>query len=124
MKNNKKEINGIENEVFKTLHCLDGMDKVKASPFFYKRVQQKLEYPEMKGVFQMLQGVLIKRFQPVLVPVFVAASILLGIFIGTDVSSDGRSENLESFASTYGIEAPKLNNYQLFREASPQTEKN
>ncbi len=116
MKKNKKEITEIENEVFKTLHCLDGMDKVKASRFFYKRVQQKLEYPEMKGVFKILQGVLIRRLQPALAPVFVAASILLGIFIGTEVSSDELSENLESFASTYGIEAPNLNTYQLLME--------
>ena len=39
----KKDSTNIENEIKKTLQSLDGMEKVRAKPFFYTRLEAKMQ---------------------------------------------------------------------------------
>ncbi len=102
----------IDDKVFETLHCLDKVDKVKANPFLYTRIKQKLDAPKTsKTGFQLS-----RFFRPILLPTLVVASALLGILIGNNNSSNiqsSRSQNIKSFASFYGFKTQDLNNYLL-----------
>jgi hypothetical protein len=109
MKTRKRDRHTIEEEVYETLQCLDRVEKVKAKPFFYTRLRQRLDAIEVARMDSAPHGALAKILRPALV----AASILLGVLVGYDRSSHYRSQSLDSFAEVYGLQAPDLNDYFL-----------
>lgn len=115
MKKYKKDDNAIEAEVQKTLRSLDQIEKVKAPPFFYMRLQRKLETMQSRETTVLSERLYAKFFRPVLAPALIAASILLGVWIGrgTSSSSDKRSAPLTALATAYGLNTLNVSDYTL-----------
>ncbi|MFQ5630718.1 MAG: hypothetical protein ACE5I1_18255 [bacterium] len=113
MKKNNTSVRAVENELQKTLQALDYFEKVKASPFFYTRLRQRLDAIGASNQTAAQKTVFAGVFHPVLVPILLAASVLLGIFVGYKPDSVSHTENLDAFATTYGLQAPDLSNYVL-----------
>lgn len=109
----RKDREAIDEEVLKTLHCLDNVGRLRARPFFYTRLKQRLDGLEAAESQARLFEAPWRIWRPVLVPALVAASVLLGVFIGYEPPSNNHSENLETFATAYGLKAPDLNDYLL-----------
>lgn len=103
----------VEAEVQKTLQGLDAVEKVKAKPFFFMRLQRRLDAqqasksaPEMRSVFTAL-------LRPALMPLLVVISIGAGIFIGYKAPTSGRAETAKVLVEAYGLSAPDLTQYTL-----------
>lgn len=113
MKDRKKHKQDIGTEVYKTLHCLDGLKSVKSSPFFYTRLMRRLNELEAQEHQPLMNFLYMKILRPGFVPVLVAASILVGILIGYRETSTIRSKNLKTFVEIYNLSGPNLNDYIL-----------
>ncbi len=103
----------VEEQIQKTLRCLDEVEKAKASPFFAQRLRQRLADMDGQGRRGSLADLLMGWLRPAFVPALVAASVVLGVLIGSDTSSGSRAGNLQSFVSSYGLDAPETNDYFL-----------
>lgn len=111
--NKKKDKKAIEEEVYKTLYCLDGVEKVKPRPFFYTRLKQRLDELERQEAHSPLDIIYVKFLRPALIPLLIAVSIVSGVFWGHNVSMIDRSENISTVAEFYGLDEPNLDNYIL-----------
>lgn len=113
MKNRKRDWQSIEAEVQKTLQSLDHAEKVKAKPFFFTRLQHRLEplqadrrAPEMSSIF-------IRILRPALMPLLVVISIGAGVSIGYKAPTRNRTEAANALVEAYGLSAPDLTQYTL-----------
>jgi hypothetical protein len=113
MKNRKRDRRDIEAEVQKTLRRLDHVEKVKAKPFFFTRLQHRLNTlqaqksePETSSIFATL-------LRPALMPLLVVSSIGAGILIGYKPATSNRSAVAAALAEAYGLKAPDLTQYTL-----------
>lgn len=113
MKKNKASQQKIDAKVRKTLAAFDDFEKVKANPFFYTRVRQRLGALDTPVVSSQPQSVLARLLRPALVPIFIAASVLVGVFIGYKPASVSQSEDFNEFTEIYSLQAPDLNDYVL-----------
>ncbi len=102
----------IELKVRKTLQYLDEVETVKASPYFEVRLRQRLQALQ-PGDKQPVQNRVRKHWQVVLAPVMVAAGIALGVLIGYHAVPENRAQEINSFASAYGLDAPEVSDYML-----------
>lgn len=113
MKVQQKSKTAIDAEVHKTLQSLDTIKKVQASPFFYTRLQQRLDSMHNKASASILNAVWGKVLRPALVPLLIVASIGAGILLGYKPEAVNRTAYLNNLIETYGLKAPDLSNYTL-----------
>lgn len=111
--NTEKDKKTIEEEVNKTLHCLDRVERVKPRPFFYSRLKQRLDELERHETRSPLDSVYVKFMRPVLIPMLIVMSIVSGVLWGRTLSYDDRAENINTIAVFYGLNEPNLNDYIL-----------
>src|SRR5574342_1359717 len=108
MKDRKKDKTAIDAEVQKTLQSLDHLPKVKANPFFYTRLQQRLAVRHRRETGSIFDVIFHKALRPALVPLLIAVSIGAGIWIGYKPTTANRTTYLNSMIETYGLNAPDL----------------
>lgn len=113
MENCNRDKQTIEAEVDKTLQCLDGIEKVKPSPFFYTRLQRRFDEIEDQEYQSVMDYLSVKLLRPGFVSLLVAASIFAGILIEHLESSSIRKERLETIVKVYNLSGPDLNEYIL-----------
>lgn len=113
MKNRKRDRRDIEAEVQKTLQGVDHVEKVKAKPFFFMRLQRRLEAqpaqkrePEVSSVFKAF-------LRPALMPLLVVISIGVGVLIGYKAPTISRAEATSALVEAYGLSGPDLTQYTL-----------
>jgi hypothetical protein len=113
MRDRQKDKTAIEAEVRKTLQSLDAIPKMKANPFFYTRLQQRLAARQRRETASRFGVIFHKALRPALVPLLIAVSIGAGIWIGYKPATANRTTSLNSMIETYGLNAPDLSNYTL-----------
>ncbi len=101
--NRKKRI---EQEVRKTLQCLDEMENIEANPFFYTRLQAKMQGLEAqqgrsaRKIFSMAH----LRFALLVVLVVInVVSMTVVLKTSQSESSDDRQTNITAFADEYAL---------------------
>ncbi|GEM_PF-4224551 len=113
MKDRKKDEQAIEAEVQKTLACLDHIEKTRAKPFFYARLQQRLDALHERETAPSWHLVDTKFLRPALAPLLIVASIVSGILVGYKPVTDSRAAFLDRMIEAYDLSAPDLSNYTL-----------
>lgn len=113
MKAQQKSKTAIDAEVQKTLQSLDQIKKVKASPFFYTRLQQRLANRRNNESASIPNAIWGKVLRPALVPLLIVASVGAGILLGYKPKTENRTAYLNNLIETYGLNAPDLSNYTL-----------
>lgn len=100
-----KKQESTEREVERTLACLEDIETIGPSPYFYTRLAARLEEPIPAG-----ESFLIRLFQrPAFKPALVAALILINVtsalilFRGEVPEQQTREENLAAVAQLYGL---------------------
>lgn len=113
MQAQQKSKTAIDAEVHKTLQSLDQIKKVQASPFFYTRLQQRLDSRRNNESASLRNAIGGKVLRPALVPLLIVASIGAGILLGYKPETENRKAYLNNLIETYGLNAPDLSNYTL-----------
>ncbi len=113
MKNCNRDRQTIEAEVDKTLQCLDDIKQVKPSPFFYTRLQHRLDEIKVQEYQSVMDYLSVKLLRPGFVSLLVAASIFAGILIERLETSSIRQEKLKTIVEVYNLSGPDLNEYFL-----------
>ena len=113
MRDRKKDKAAIDAEVLMTLQSLDHLPKVKANPFFYTRLKQRLTSRQQRETASTFDVIFQKILRPALVPLLIAVSIGAGIWIGYRPATANRTTYLNSMIETYSLNAPDLSNYTL-----------
>jgi len=113
MKDRKRDRQAIAAGAQKTLQSLDHIAKVKAKPFFFTRLQHRLDTlqaqksrPEVISIFATL-------LRPALMPLLVVISIGVGVLIGYKAPTSSRDEAASVLVEAYGLNAPDLTQYTL-----------
>jgi hypothetical protein len=113
MRDRKKDEQAIEAEVQKTLACLDHIEKTRAKPFFYARLQQRLDALHERKTVSDWRVVYVKFLRPALAPLLIVASIASGILLGYKPATNSRAASLDRMIEAYGLSAPDLSTYTL-----------
>jgi hypothetical protein len=102
----------IEQEVEKTLQCLDQIEEIETNPFFYTRLQARLSILD-----EQREHSFFKIFSPnFLRPAFIMFMIVLNIasavfiFQGKGSQYEYRTEYIKAFANEYSLDQ---DNYDL-----------
>jgi len=113
MKARKRDRQAIETEVKKTLQGLDHIAKVKAKPFFFTRLQHRLD--TLRAQQSQLEGssIFATFLRPALIPLLIVVSIGAGILIGYQPATSSRAEAASVLVEAYGLSAPDLTQYTL-----------
>lgn len=94
----------IAQEVEKTLELLEHAEKLKPNPFFYTRVQARIQETEKKPAWQWLPGIL----KPVFLAILLTVNIITAVyFMSADklqTTSSVRSELKSEFAQEFGLQ--------------------
>ncbi|MBT3208547.1 MAG: hypothetical protein HN704_02185 [Bacteroidetes bacterium] len=100
----------IYNEVEQTLNVFEDEKKLEINPFFYTRLQQKID----NRASQQEMPIYLPIFKKILKPVFVGVIIVFGIFIGINFG-----KRLDTFASA---KTDKIENLQTLAQELSLTE--
>ena len=113
MKNRKRDRQTAEAEAQKTLQGLDHIEKVKAKPFFFTRLQHRLDALQAQQSEPEVSSILITFLRPALMPLLVVISIGVGVLIGYKAATSNRAEAASVLVEAYGLSAPDLTQYTL-----------
>jgi hypothetical protein len=113
MKNRKRDRRDIEAEVQKTLRGLDHVEKVKAKPFFFMRLQHRLDALQAQKSQPEVSSIFATFLRPALMPLLIVVSIGVGILIGYKTPTSSRAEAASVLVEAYGLNAPDLTQYTL-----------
>ncbi|MEJ2744420.1 MAG: hypothetical protein P8123_01850 [bacterium] len=95
----------IEQKVEETLRCLDEIETLASNPFFYARLQARLEDSETQkgGVISWILSA--RALLPAFLALLIALNVVSGIrlFQESGYRSESREENLLAFADTYSL---------------------
>ena len=103
----------IEQEIVKTLECFETAERLKADPYFYRRLQARIKGNEKQKRFS-LQGILsAKALRPALITAIVVLNIFTAmmVFKGTDGRIDSRDQYLTAFAEEYSLDLNSVSSY-------------
>lgn len=102
--NNMEREQKIAQEIDKTLGFLEHSDRLKPSPFFYIRLQARIDAQEKKSVSQWFPGIL----KPALLVLLLAVNILTVVFFLSNDTSEStatvRSALKSEFAREFGLQ--------------------
>lgn len=97
-----KQDEHIKSEVDKTLHSLDNWQPLKPTPFFYTRMQAKMESRQSAGIWSQVfsLGVVKPAFAVALIAINIAS---LFVFLKQNNQSLSENEAVETFAEEYAL---------------------
>ena len=102
--NNMEHEQKIVREVKKTLELLEQTERLKPNPFFFTRVQARIQEKKKEPAWQGLPGIL----KPVLLAILLAMNIFTAVyFLSTNkvkTSSNVRSELKSEFAQEFRLQ--------------------
>jgi hypothetical protein len=92
--------NKIEEEIERTMESLDGLEKLKANPFMFQKVQARIEEEANEKL-----PILRPNFIAALVIIILLNSITLAYFYkdASNVTSSVKSESIQSISKEYNI---------------------
>lgn len=92
----------IEQEVEKTLEQFERAERLPGNPYFYTRVQARLDESEPVKRKSLVPAVL----KPVFLGVLVSLNVLTAVYFlsGSSAQTADRSDLLSEFAQEYGLE--------------------
>jgi len=103
----------IEAEVRKTLQSLDHLEQAKAKPFFFTRLQRRLDALQAQKREPAANSIFAAFLRPALASLLVVLSIGAGILIGYKAPARGRAEAANALVEAYGLSVPDLTQYTL-----------
>lgn len=103
----------IEQEVKKTLQCLDQFEPIKSNPFFYTRLQTRINSLNKKQERSIFSVFIESYLQPAFLVSIVAINMVSAIYFfkNTEYRADNRGENIATLAKEYSL---IRNNYSFF----------
>ncbi len=84
MKRPKLSADKRQQEVDKTLHSLDNWEPIKANPFFYTRLEQRIKNQQSERQNYIFNLWYIRALQPAFLFCLIIGSIYLGIWLGSN----------------------------------------
>lgn len=103
----------IEQEIAKTLACLDNIENIEAGPYFYSRLRAKLETPvePREHWYRRLFGMQLLR--PAFLILLVVVNLITAVLVLQNKSGsvDYRGEHLSAVAEEYSLHSTKDNDY-------------
>jgi hypothetical protein len=97
MKNTER----IEQEIDKTMASLDGIKRANARPFFYTRLEAKMQQRYVPSTKIVLRPAFIWSFLAVII--LINLSVVLNY---SQKSKNSNEQNASSFAQEYGLSTP------------------
>ncbi|HEY4613570.1 MAG TPA: hypothetical protein VII11_11360 [Bacteroidota bacterium] len=113
MKKVKPDHRDIEAEVQKTLQGFEQVEKVKAKPFFFTRLQHRLDLVLAQKNTPAASSMLAPILRPAWAPLLIVISIGVGILIGYKSAPISRNTAASVLVEAYGLNAPDLTEYTL-----------
>jgi len=113
MKALKRDRQASEAEAQKTLQRLEHIEKVKAKPFFFTRLQHRLDTLQARKSQPEGSSIFATFLRPALMPFLVVSSIGAGVLIGYKAPTSNRAEAASVLVEAYGLNAPDLTQYTL-----------
>jgi hypothetical protein len=104
--NREKEI---EQEVMKTLRCLDNIEEIEAGPFFYGCLQAKLENLNKPCENRLRQIFSRRLLRPAYIILLILINLVSAFVIlqhagnSTDTRTDNRKQNILAVAEEYSL---------------------
>lgn len=98
----------IENQINKTFAALEGIERAEPRPFFYTRLEAKMDVSRMPQRYSSLPKFMAR---PTFVWSFLALVVLLnvGVVIRFSQKTVSEPQNASSFAKEYGLNTPDSN---------------
>ena len=113
MKKVKRDHHDIEAEVQKTLQGLEQIEKVKVKPFFFTRLQHRLDLVRAQKSTPAAGFILAQILRLAWAPLLIVISIGVGILIGYKSAPISRNTAAGVLGEAYGLNAPDLTQYTL-----------
>jgi len=113
MKKRKRNHHDIEAEVQKTLQSLGQIDKVKPKPFFFTRLQHRLDLVLAQKSTPAASPIWAQILRPAWAPLLIVISIGVGILIGYKSAPISRNTAAGVLGEAYDLNAPDLTQYIL-----------
>jgi len=105
--------NNIDSEIEATLNSLDNIGRAEVSPYFYTRLEAKLQQPKLSFFDNFLQQVLNRPAVAVsMLTVFLVLNIIAikGVSSVNNTSSTRSSSPLQNFATEYNMNTASMYN--------------
>ena len=98
----------IEHQINKTFAALEGIERAEPRPFFYTRLEAKMDFYSMQPRFAILPKFMVR---PTFIWSFLALVVLLnvGVVIRFSQKTISEPQNASSFAKEYGLNTPDSN---------------
>jgi len=101
----EERLRKIEDEINKTLNSLDNIEPVESNPFFYTRLEAKIESIEVKQKPLFINIFSYNFLRPAFFVILIAVNLLSAYSIvrRTIYQSDEKEEILQTFAKEYSV---------------------
>ena len=111
-----KRIKRIEEEIDKTLRCLDEIEEIEASPFFFTRLQARIREQEEEKVSFITRLFGVRGLRPALLGLVVVLNLVSAAFIWQRVHGrfEDRSQYLSALVEEYSLNVS--DNYLLISD--------
>lgn len=95
----------IEQEVMKTLQCLDDLENIETSPFFYTRLQARIQDIDTQKERSTGKILSMPRLRLAFLTLLVIVNIFSAVFVlkNSQYQTDERQTNITAFATEYAL---------------------